>query len=150
MPELALPQRVNDAGWSQALGERLVVMAGRGQQVAEIKLNPAHLGPLEVKVSLQHDQASVSFLAQHAPVREALEQAIPRLREMFNQQDLQLVNVDVGQRRDAPAGGGEGSARGQGGGMAGGRGANNDTAPIVELPISSQTVDADRRLDLYA
>jgi len=30
--------------------------------------------------------------------KEALEAAIPRLREMFSDSNLQLVNVDVGQR----------------------------------------------------
>lgn len=147
---LAVPQRLHEAGWSQALGERLVLMAGREQQTAEIKLNPAHLGPLEVKLSLQQDQASVSFLSQHAPVREALEQAIPRLREMFNQQDLQLVNVDVGQRREQ-AHGGDGTGRGHGRESSHNRPvADSESALVIDVPISTRGEDSDRRLDLYA
>jgi flagellar hook-length control protein FliK len=95
---LALPQRVGEPGWQQALGERVLWLAGREQQVAELRLNPPHLGPLEVRVVVQQDQASVVFLSQHAAVREALEQAVPRLRDMLGQQDLQLVQVDVGER----------------------------------------------------
>ena len=40
----------------------------------------------------------MTFTAQHAAVREALEASIPRLREMFQEHNLQLANVDVGQR----------------------------------------------------
>lgn len=96
---LALPQRIGEPVWQQALGERLLWLAGREQQVARLRLNPPHLGPLEVRVVVQQDQASVAFLSQHAAVREALEQAVPRLREMLGQQDLQLVQVDVGERQ---------------------------------------------------
>jgi hypothetical protein len=96
--EFALPEQVGGQRWAQALGERVLMMVGRDNQVAELRLNPPHLGPLEVRVSLHQDQASVTFLAQHAAVREALEQAIPRLRDMLSQQDLQLVQVDVSQR----------------------------------------------------
>lgn len=104
MPQLA--PRVGEAGWHQAVAERVMLMVGRDQQSVELRLNPAHLGPMEVKLSLNHDQASVSFLANHAAVRDALEQAIPRLRDMLGQQDIQLVQADVGQRQASPEQGG--------------------------------------------
>jgi flagellar hook-length control protein FliK len=70
-------------------------MVGNKLQGAEIRLNPAHLGPMEVRVQIQNDQASISFTAQHGLVREALEAAIPRLREMLGESGLQLNNVTV-------------------------------------------------------
>ena len=73
-------------------------MVGRSAQSASLRLSPAELGPIEIRLSLQQEQASVAFTAQHALTREALEAAIPRLREMFNESNLQLVNVDVSQR----------------------------------------------------
>lgn len=91
--------RVGEAGWHQAVADRVMMMVGREQQTVELRLNPAHLGPMEVKLSLNHDQASVSFIANHAAVRDALEQAIPRLRDMLGQQDIQLVQADVGQHQ---------------------------------------------------
>jgi flagellar hook-length control protein FliK len=120
---LALPQRVGEPGWQQALGERVLWLAGREQQVAELRLNPPHLGPLEVRVVVQQDQASLAFLSQHAAVREALEQAIPRLRELLGQQDLQLVQVDVGERQ-AP----QHQAHGDRAGSGSGRGAEPGAA----------------------
>jgi hypothetical protein len=85
-------------GWDQAMGERMMWMIGNRVQAAEVRITPPHLGPIDIRISIQNDQASVSFLAQHGVVREALEASIPRLREMLGENNLQLANVDVGQR----------------------------------------------------
>ncbi len=50
---------------------------------------------MKVKVSLVADQANVSFVVSNASVREALDQNAIRLREMFNDEGLSLVDVDV-------------------------------------------------------
>ncbi|MGM0413026.1 MAG: flagellar hook-length control protein FliK, partial [Pseudomonadota bacterium] len=86
---------VNGQGWNQAVGERVVFMARNGIQRADVRLHPQNLGPLDIRVSVQNDQASVTFNAQNATTREAVEQALPRLRELFEQQGMDLVDVDV-------------------------------------------------------
>jgi len=95
-----VPQKVGAADWGQAVGERLMWMVKGDQQMAELKITPPNLGPLEVKLTISNDQASVAFLSNHAAVRDALEAAIPRLREMLAQESLQLANVDVGSGRE--------------------------------------------------
>ncbi len=92
---MGVPQQVGDKGWANAIADRLMWMVQGDQQSARLKLNPPNLGPLEVRVSINQEQASVSFLANHAAVRDALEAALPRLREMFDQQSIQLVRADV-------------------------------------------------------
>ncbi|MDX1694212.1 MAG: flagellar hook-length control protein FliK [Ketobacteraceae bacterium] len=82
-------------GWAGELGQRLMMMVGSRLQVAEIRLDPPDLGPMEVKVRMQQEQTHVVFNSQHAVVRDALEQALPRLREMFEQNGLSLGDVDV-------------------------------------------------------
>ena len=103
--DMGVPQQVGGKGWDGAIADRVIWMVQGEQQFAKLKLNPPNLGPLEVRVSVSQDQASVSFMAQHAMVREALEAALPRLREMFEQQSMQLVRADVSdpgaQRGDA-------------------------------------------------
>lgn len=94
----ALTANINDKGWDSMLGNRLMWMVGKQMQSAALKITPPNMGPIDIKVAIQNDQASVSFVAQHGLVREALEMAIPRLKEMFGESNLQLVNVDVGQR----------------------------------------------------
>lgn len=81
--------------WSQKMTDQVSFMLRGGYQQAEIKLNPANLGPMEIKLSINDDQASVSFITQHAPVRDAIDSAMPRLREMLEQQGLNLADVNV-------------------------------------------------------
>lgn len=102
LPPVSVP--VGQAGWDQAMGERIQWMVGRNIQEAEVKLTPPHLGPLEIKISVQNDQTNISFLAAQAPTREALEAAIPRLKEMLGDANLNLVSVDVGQRESSGSG----------------------------------------------
>jgi len=95
---------MGEPGWSKGLGERILWMVGQSIQSASIQINPRHLGPVDIQLNLQQDQASVSFSSPHAVVRDVLEAAIPRLREMFSDSSLQLVNVDVGQRGNEDGG----------------------------------------------
>ena len=83
-------------------------------KTAEIRLTPAELGPLRVQVSVEDGAANVTFQAQHAVTREAIEQALPRLRELLAESGLSLGQTNVGEqgvagrnRDDAPT---EGSA----------------------------------------
>ena len=93
--DMGVPQQVGARGWDGAIADRVMWMVQGEQQFAKLRLNPPNLGPLEVRVTVNQDQTSVAFLAQHAAVREALEAALPRLREMFDQQSLDLVRADV-------------------------------------------------------
>jgi flagellar hook-length control protein FliK len=71
-------------------------MGNQQQQVAEIHLNPANLGPVEVMLSITQDQATAQFVSPHASVREAIQDALPRLKEMLADNGIQLGNVTVG------------------------------------------------------
>ena len=86
---------VGTNAWADELGTRLTVMAERGQHSASLRLSPEHLGPLEVRIAVRDDQASVWFGAAHADTRAAIEQALPRLRELFASQGLSLTDAGV-------------------------------------------------------
>lgn len=94
-PVAVLEARVAEHGWDQALGDKLIWMAGHRQQVAELHLNPPDLGPLKITLTLNHDQASAQFVSAHAPVREAIEAALPRLREMLADSGITLGDASV-------------------------------------------------------
>ncbi len=94
-------QPVSGKGWGENLGERVQWMIRQEIQGAEVRLTPRGLGPIEIRVAVQNDQAHVSFVAHHAATREAIDAAIPRLREMFNDSNMNLVNVDVSDRNSA-------------------------------------------------
>ena len=82
--------------FAAGLNQRLSVMNQNGVQTARLQLYPEQLGPLEVRIQVEDDVAQVWFSAQHGQTREALEQALPRLRELFADQGLQLIRSDVG------------------------------------------------------
>jgi flagellar hook-length control protein FliK len=89
---------VRESVWGDQLGERVVMMAGNQLKTAEIRLTPAELGPLRVQVAVDDGAAHVTFHAQHAVTREAIEQALPRLREMLAENGLALGQTDVSDR----------------------------------------------------
>ena len=92
----SLDQPVGQPGWGRELGSRVLWLAKDNQQYAELRLNPPHLGPLEVRISLQSDQgASLSFLSSHAAVRDAVAGALPQLREMLADGGFTLLDVNV-------------------------------------------------------
>ncbi len=95
---IAVERPVGQSGWNQELGARIVWMTGKEVDSAQIRVNPPQLGPVEVRININQDQASVAFAAQNAAVRDAIEAAIPRLREMLGSQQLNLVNVDISQQ----------------------------------------------------
>jgi flagellar hook-length control protein FliK len=79
-------------------------MAREGVQQAELRLNPAHLGPVEVRLSMQNEQTSVTFIASNSAARDALEQALPRLRESFNENGLALNHAEVSHQEQSSHG----------------------------------------------
>jgi flagellar hook-length control protein FliK len=94
-PTVTVATGLGQPGWNQALGERIQWLVGQQVHSAQVKLNPENLGPMEVRIQMQNDQANIQFTAHHAVVREALEAALPRLREMLEASGVQLVDVDV-------------------------------------------------------
>jgi flagellar hook-length control protein FliK len=91
---------VGTPGWSEEIGSRLTMMVEQGKHTASLRLSPEHLGPLEIHISMNDDQASVYFGAANADTRAALENALPKLREMFASQGLSLT--DAGVHREPP------------------------------------------------
>lgn len=97
-PQLTLDIPPGQPGWSEALGDRINWILNNQQPGAQLRINPPHLGPLEIKVSVHNDQASISFTAHHAVTADHLEAALPRLREMLAESGLQLAHFDVRQQ----------------------------------------------------
>ena len=95
-PSASVQTRVGERAWDQAVGEKLVWMVNQKHQVAQLHLNPPELGPLKISISLDQNQASAQFFSAHASVREALETAMPRLREMLADSGITLGNASVG------------------------------------------------------
>jgi len=113
LPSSKVQIPVGQSGWGRAVGQQVVWFVSQNITAANMRLNPQQLGPMEMQLSMEGDKASVAFVSQHAVVRDALESAIPRLREMFAENGLNLANVNVsqqgysGQRDQASTGSGQ-------------------------------------------
>jgi len=90
----------NPEAFGANLGQRLMVMSEEGLQSARIRLHPESMGALDVKIQIEDDTARVWFNAQSSQAREALESALPRLKDMLAQEGLQLLQADVGSGQD--------------------------------------------------
>lgn len=110
-PASALSAPVGTGAWTEELGSRVTWMTHQGIQSASLHLSPEHLGPLQVNISVHHGQASVWFGAAHDETRQALERALPQLRQMLSNQGLTLTDSGVSRdshRERAPQQGGLG------------------------------------------
>ncbi|MEO1201655.1 MAG: flagellar hook-length control protein FliK [Pseudomonadota bacterium] len=136
LPPIDVP--VQDPAWDQAVSERVVMMAANKLKVAEIRLTPAELGPLRIQVAVDDGAAQVSFVAQHTVTRDALEQALPRLRDMFAESGIQLgdarVDVDTADTREERAGRDAALSPGQ----TSAADADIDAEPAAAAPIRQQ------------
>lgn len=90
-----LTPRVGTPAWDQALGQKIVWMVGGATQTASISLNPPDLGPLQVVLNVTNDQANATFIAAQPEVRQAIEAAMPKLREMMSDAGIQLGQANV-------------------------------------------------------
>ncbi len=69
------------------------------------------MGKLEVSITLNGDQTTAQFVASSQAARDALEQALPRLREILQQAGINLGQTNVSTSGERGAGG-EGSKQG--------------------------------------
>lgn len=103
--------------WGRAVADKVYIAASQNLRVANIQLDPPELGALQVRLQVTgpDQQMSVSFTSPHASVRDTLEQQLPKLREMLEEQGINLGESSVNDQRENSqqmAGDGEQNASG--------------------------------------
>ena len=93
---------------AQDLANKVQVMLNQKNMVADIRLDPPDLGQMQIKISMQGDTASVSMVVQSQAAREALEHNQPRLKELLDQQGIELGQSSVEQQEQQSRGDGDG------------------------------------------
>lgn len=127
--------------FDDAIGARLSWLADQKIGHAHIKVTPNEMGPVEVRLHLDGDKVNASFSSANADVRQALEQSLPRLRDMLGQNGFQLGQADVGQQQQSQSGN-------RNGGGSDGNGLSLDDSPPVGIP--SVVLRQRGLLDAYA
>ncbi len=91
-----IPVAVNSPQWPASLGQQVLQMHQRGDHQMELRLHPQELGPLSLTLTVNDQQAQLHILSAHAPVRAAVEAAIPQLREALADSGIALGEAMVG------------------------------------------------------
>ena len=99
----AVATAVATPGWHEDIAQKFAQFVSMRVADAEIRLNPAHLGPVGIEISYSDNQASVLITAAQPTTRDALEQALPHLKELLAQQGIALGESSVRDQRDARA-----------------------------------------------
>lgn len=130
--EARLGTTPGQAGFAEQLGAQLSTFVREGVQHARLQLHPLELGPVTVQIHLEGGSAHMSFAAEHAQTRQALEQALPTLAGSLREAGLTLSGGGVFEQHRQPQPD-AGTGRGDGGdrqGARGGKGSSDDSGPL--------------------
>ena len=144
---------IHKSDGQQQLSEKIRWMVNARNTMAEIRLDPPELGSMQVRVNVAGDAASVSFVVQSQQAKDALADAMPKLRDMLSEQGIEVGDAQV--RKDNSSGQENGqqlagsSHQGQG---AGDRGENDGVDDTDGMRVIEQSISrADKGgIDFYA
>lgn len=95
----AVPTPVNSPDFSQALADKVSMLVQSTDQdgplTAELHLNPAEMGPISVKISLDGQSAQIDFAAAAVETRKAIEASLSMLSASLDEVGLTLGGAGV-------------------------------------------------------
>lgn len=92
-PTISTP--LSNKGWAEEFSQKIRWIATQQNQIAELHLNPPDLGPLDVVLKISDNQATALFASPHGAVRDAVENALPKLREILADNGIMLGNTTI-------------------------------------------------------
>jgi flagellar hook-length control protein FliK len=150
------PIAMHQSGWTEEVVNRVMYLSSANLKAADIQLQPAELGRLDIRVNMVPDQQTqVTFMSAHPGVREALDGQVHRLRDMFAQQGMGQVDVNVSDQSRGSQQGQEQARQSQSGrtSASGGRidSMDDEHAPsVAEAAASVTSVIGSSAVDYYA
>jgi flagellar hook-length control protein FliK len=150
------PIAMHQSGWTDEVVNRVMYLSSANLKAADIQLQPAELGRLDIRVNMVPDQQTqVTFMSAHPAVREALDGQMHRLRDMFAQQGMGQVDVNVSDQSRGSQQGQDQAHQGQSGrtSTSGGRldSVDDDIASsVAEVAATTTSVIGSSAVDYYA
>jgi len=134
---------------AKMLQERVSSMLSINNKEAEIRLDPPEMGSMQIRIRSDAEQAQINFVVQNQQAKEALEQSLPRLREMLMQQGLELgeSSISYGDSSGEQAQQQEGDAQGQ---MANNRSTDETNSEQPDKQIQGSGQQTSSSIDYYA
>ncbi|PAU53372.1 flagellar hook-length control protein FliK [Pseudomonas sp. PICF141] len=151
------PIAMHQSGWTEEVVNRVMYLSSANLKAADIQLQPAELGRLDIRVNMVPDQQTqVTFMSAHPSVREALDGQMHRLRDMFAQQGMGQVDVNVSDQSRGWQGQGQEQAQQGQGGRTNANGGRLDSADeelpatVAEVAANTTSVIGSSAVDYYA
>lgn len=136
-PTVATP--LGNHGWAEDFSQKIRWVSMQQNQFAELRLNPPNLGPLDVMLKISDNQATALFASPHGAVRDAVENALPKLREILADNGIVLGSTTISDQ--SPRERNMGGFMNQDSGTAAQRGAS---LPAGDETVAAQTVTVRR------
>ena len=92
---------IQSAEFKEQFARQVAGVVVQGQDRAEIRLTPAELGPIRIRVSLNADDAALDISAAHAATRAAIESSMSTLKQMLADHGLRLSDYRMDQGNNA-------------------------------------------------
>ncbi|MFY8118384.1 MAG: flagellar hook-length control protein FliK [Roseateles sp.] len=148
---LSLSPQLHSPEFAPEMAARLSVLTSEGVQRAELHLNPAEMGPVQIQIVVDGQQAQISFMSDQAETRAVLERSLPELASALRDNGLTLSGGGVFQQQRER----EGASSQQGEGSRGGRSreGGGEALEASGPPVSSAPRPPARArgvVDLYA
>jgi flagellar hook-length control protein FliK len=149
------PIAMHQSGWTEEVVNRVMYLSSANLKAADIQLQPAELGRLDIRVNMVPDQQTqVTFMSAHPGVREALDGQMHRLRDMFAQQGMGQVDVNVSDQSRGSQDQGQNQQAQSGRASAGGGrldAMDEEIAPsVTEVAATATRVIGSSAVDYYA
>jgi flagellar hook-length control protein FliK len=134
---------------AKMLQERVSSMLSINNKEAEIRLDPPEMGSMQIRIRSDAEQAQINFVVQNQQAKEALEQSLPRLREMLMQQGLELgeSSISYGDSSGEQAQQQEGQPQGQ---MPNNRSTDETNSEQPDKQIQGSGQQTSSSIDYYA
>lgn len=134
---------VGSPAWQNELGDQVRWMSNQNESRAELILTPPQLGRIEISLNINGDQANALFVSANPQVREALEGAMDRLREVLANSGIALGQAQVGAESFQQSAQGDGNSGGN-------RGANGLVREDDGLVAPAWSRQSNNMLDVFA
>ncbi|WP_367673163.1 flagellar hook-length control protein FliK [Buchnera aphidicola] len=89
------PCNKNIIKWKKAISQQVLFFACRKEDIAEIQLEPEHLGLIDIRIKINNNTATVNFLSHCRKIKNILNHAIPILKSSFKKHDIKIDDINV-------------------------------------------------------
>lgn len=94
-PVVTVNSQLGTPEWQQNVSQHITLFTRQGQQTAELRLHPEHLGQVNITLKIDDNQAQLQMVSAHSHVRAALEAALPVLRTQLADNGIQLAQSNI-------------------------------------------------------